>query len=363
MPKNRYYLLARNRSTNKITKISLSDYDIYNEGSNIPKKYNSLEEIDLFTMSLYRIGDILMYLVNTNKLDNYDNELFIVKRGKNDFNYLEIIKKEERLTHELNKLATSKDKSINYSNETIINNFIVRFMTDNKFRNFIESKYHNIYIKFVDYYSNCHNPNLMYQQKYKDGGWSLKSYTLLRNIVEAINRYDLFPNKKDIKQEAFEYQNYLLDGRKDCSEEIMFYTAPEYSDGQLSIFNQEKEPDKLSELDTFIDNLPTNTFELRYNADENEYIPGLNKSIFYCTDTEKELLSNLDSELIYRLYEFLINKEWDLDSVEEYQENLKNSKTAVMEIITKDENQMNRLYAFSQLYNKLKAKDKIYIRK
>lgn len=365
MGKNRYYLFARNKDTNKVKSIPLSDFDIYKDGNNNLKNYNSLEEIDIFTTSYDREEDIIMYLVNTNRLDSYNNELFIVSRNGGKYSFMENIYADSHLLAEVRSFALSDESRGDklYQNETILNYFI-GMMGGKKFRRFIESKYHNIYSLFVKYFDGCYDEK-MYRIKYKDGAWALKSYQLLRNIVEAINRfYKINDNNNDIVNQAKNYKDSLDAPRTKSDADIMFYTDKGYNTSQLSLLNESVEADKLSELEKFIDKLDENAF---YKYVPYPYVPYyrlkgfvyVNPRFFHCSEIEYKQLNNLNINLKNALYDFILYKMFIKESVNDSyiaDSFINNKKSSILEILKNDDSLLNKFYAFSLLYNKLSDK-------
>ena len=70
---------------------------------------NSLEEIDIFTTSYEKEEDVVKYLVNANRLDSYDNELFIVSRSGDKYDYMENLYNDCPMKSEIIKLALVKE--------------------------------------------------------------------------------------------------------------------------------------------------------------------------------------------------------------------------------------------------------------
>ena len=359
MAKNRYYLFARNKDTNKVVPVYLSEDDIYKNGDKNCFNYNSLEEIDVFTTSYGGEEEVIKYLINTNKLDNKSYDLFIVSRNGSEYNYMEILYNSTCLLSEIRAVAFSilKKGDFVYHNDVILNNFI-ELMSNKKFRKYIESKYHNIYTLFIKYFDGCYGSSKMYQVKYRDGAWALKSYVLLRNIIEAINRFgEIKKDKstKDIALAAKKYKEKLENVRNKSAADIMFYTEKNYKANQLSIFDDDDTIDKLSELESFIDLIDFNVFELfSINCNMERVI--VNRDAFQCSDTEYDRLSELDQILMRSLYNYLNYKEFaknhcDIDGF------INKKKNQIIKLIADDKNLLDNFYAFYLLYKKIKERN------
>lgn len=357
MSKNRYYLFARNKDTNKVKSIPLSDLDIYGNGDNNLKKYNSLEEIDIFTTSYEKEEDVVKYLVNTNRLDSYDNELFIVSRSGDKYDYMENLYNDCPMRSEIIKLALSNEKKgeIIYENETVLNYFI-GMMENRKFRKYIESKNHNIYSLFVKYFDGTYG-NRMYRAKYYDGAWAMKSYVLHRNIVEAIGRFRKIKRDKTTKDMAVASKRYKdkIENPRNMSEaDIIFYTEKNYNVNQLNFLYKDDEVDKISEIESFIDNINVDAFDcFSLTGDDNIII---NRDFFQCSDIEYDHLNDLNQQLKKKLYELAAYKSgvasaWNCDDF------IKSKSGQLIKMIMQNENYLNNLYAFMLLYKKIKNRD------
>ena len=363
MGKNRYNLFGRDKDTNEVKLIPLSDYDIYKFGTDVRRKDNNLEAIDYMTLIYNNQEELVYYLVSTGRLDNYNTELFIVSRNGNNINYLENVYSNFELASELTRVSEEKLKGLpnSYSNDAILDRFAFMMINDREFRKFIESRYHKVYSKYVDYFYGCYNTSDAYNVKYNNSVWARGSYPLLRNIVEAINRYEKIKDRSNnIVDSALYYEIGLSSLRDKSAGDISIYTDKGCGEGQLSLFMNNEESNKAFEVADFLYQIDTDSFIL-----ENDKII-FNKDKFDCSDMELRQLNNLDSRLLRLLYLFLITKKFN--EIDGYSELTVNNITTtvianIQKLLTENENLLNRAHAFCLLYSRLsnhKINSKIY---
>lgn len=356
MSKNRYYLFARDKDTNLVRLIPLSNNDIFFDGNINQRTSLSLEEIDHMTMNFSSEDILKMHLVNTNRLDNYNSELFIVSRNGDNIKYLENVYKDQALSNELRMVTEEKLVSENdFGNRIIILSRFVFLLTTNKiFRDFIYTKYHNIYTKFIDYFKDSYNYNEAYEKIYSDSFWAKDSYILLRNIVEAKNRF--FSLGEYTKKKAKEYVESRELQRNRSLGDIYRLTDKNYVDGQLSLFvdnpndlsNEEKEKEKMEYLKSFIDELDYDSFVY------DKLGVKFNKEKFNCTEEEYKQLDNLDHKFKNALYIYLKYNEL-FNDYKDYKEGISNFKSIIINTLENNEILRNRFYAFSLLYKKISS--------
>ena len=363
MGKNRYFLLGRDKDNNKIKTISLSDTEVFNSGDTTRKVDNSLEKIDYFTLYFKNQDDLIIHLVNTGKLDNYNTELFIVCRNGDKISYLENLYSSSVMSRELKNVSLEKSKNMqsSFSNDEILDRFAFMMTNDRSFRRFIEYKYHKVYSKYIDYFSGCYTTDDAYKIKFRDTGWARNSYPLIRNIVEAMNRFEMLKRiSGNLSNAAFEYEVDLNSRRNICLDEISIYTEKGYGEGQLNLFIEKDEEINSSEVANFIYQIDTDSFVL----DNNKVV--FNRKKFNCSDTEYRELNNLDVRVLRLIYLFLTTKRFIKN--DHYDElTLYNVQSSILSNIQKlldqHKNVLNNVYAFCQLYGRLSDKkidSKIY---
>lgn len=363
MAKNRYYLFARDKDTNKVKPISISDYDIYGFGTDIRKVNNSLEAIDSMTINFDNQEELVYYLVSTGRLDNYNTDLFIVSRNQDNIVFLENIYSKYKFSNDLKRVSEDKLKGLcSFSGDNILDRFAFMMINDQRFRRFIESKFHRVYSKYIEYLNGCYDISSANKIKYNDLSWARKSYPLLRNIVEAISRYDKLKEKSgSISNLALNHEVELNSLRNISKDEISIYTDKGYEEGQLNLFiNDKEENDRVNVVTDFLCQLDSDSFYL----DERQV--HFNKDKFDCSRMEYKQLDNLDKRLMRLLYLFTVTKRFnEFDGYTELSNNNVTLETLknINKLLLEDENMLNMAYAFCLLYSRLSDKkidSKIY---
>lgn len=363
MARNRYYLFGRDKDTNVVKVIPVSDCDVYGFGTDTRRLDNSLEEIDFMTLRHNSQEKLVYYLVCCGRLDNYNTDLFIVCRNGDKIHYLENVYSNSDESMQLKRFGEEKLKGIldYFSNYRILDDFAYRMINDKKFYRFIESKYHNVYLKYVNYFKDCYNLGDAYQMKFKDSSWAVNSYSLIRNVVEAMNRYDKIKDiGGSIYNVALDYQVDLNSVRDMNKDDISIYTSKGYEDGQLNLFINNEESNKALEVVDFLSKLDTDSFVLK-----NDKVV-FNRDKFDCSDLEYKQLNNLDYRLLRLIYMFLITKKFN--EFDGYSELTNNNITVsivnnIQHLLNEGENVLNNTYAFCLLYGRLSNKhidNKIY---
>ena len=353
MAKNRYYLFGRDRDDNKVKAISLSEYDIYGSGNDIKVLDNSLEAIDYMTLRYRNQEELIDYLVSTGRIDNYNTELFIVSRNSKNINYLENIYSNSVFFRDLKKVTLWKLKHfpVGFANDEILDRFSSMMINDEEFRRFIFSKYHKVYTRYIEQFVDCDNIDTAKNIKYRNTGWARESYPLLRNIVEAINRYNYFKDKGDLITSALYYEVDSNSVRNMSVGDISIYTDKGYGEGQLNLFIENSEPDKIMIVSDSISRLDSDSFLI---DEDNKII--FNRNKFKCSDVDYRRLNGLDQKLLRLIYMYLTTKRFcDEDGCKESTNNdtSDNIFGNINKLLSEDENILNRAYAFCLLYNRI----------
>ena len=359
MEKNRYFLFGRDKGTNKVRLIPLSDFDIYGKGSQEKRNENFLEAIDHMTLNHQTEEGTVGYLVNRNRLDNYNSELFIVCRNGNNINFFECIYNGSRHSYLLRKVTEQRliegtwDDGEKYR---ILDKFAYLMVKNSKFYDFIKSKYHNVYSKYVDYF----NFGFTYKQAsdviFNDSCWAKDSYPLIRNIVEAITRF--YSLKSDVVSSAFEYVEKHNLPREKSLGDIMLYTDKEYSEEQLSLFNNDDKAEKMSLIMDFMEKMDYKIFNFELGE------VSVNTNNIECSDIHKRLLSSLNITLMRKLYLYVIYKAYsERDSL--YKSEVDIIAAEIIALLESNDVIFNQFYAFCLLYLRINSYEykKQYVKK
>ena len=345
MAKNHYFLFGRNCDTNEVKAIPFSRRG---EISNVE---HSLEDIDNYTNAYQSEADLTLSLYQNGKIDGYNYDLFIVSRNGNRLTFLEPIYASFMYSKRIHNI-TSTTNGLDLYGEPILDHVIKKMYYQPNFYRFLAAGNTNVYKKFIDYFKKRDDLKEMFNYKYKDGSWMYQSYPLIRNIVEAIYRYDEYNNHPG---SDIQYQEKMK-ARGDLSDQIMVLTDPNYIDGQQSIFDIVENEDPFDYVMEHLDMIDKDTIIMndkgyQLNVDKLstdvdplflEEIKGiLPQSLMALFFGDAYSRYYLDNNLGYDYFQIL----------DEYHAN----HLALIQVLKNNSSLLNRAYSFLLLYNKCKS--------
>ncbi len=366
MKKNNYFLVARNKDTNTFKILR-----VYNE------RGSALEKIDYATSKYNSREELIKLLYEKGRIDSLNTDLFITYKGNNkEMKYLEVIynSKEDRVQDLRQALVCSSNKKLNTCDEAkrIVDKFCQKMEYNSEFYNFIMNENTNLFKKFIKYFkktktfgldedSTIHNKP-KYSVKYVDGAWVINSYLLIRNIVEAFNRFDKYNEKENI-----DYLNDNVPFRKLLNNRLMIETDSDFIDGQMNIFDymdmQEKisDDDKMVEVMNIIDYIGRDTFIKKGSG------IGFNENKF--NDYEDIDLEKLKTLIIGKLrgYMYLYGfHKYHLDEANKYMMNtlelekdVRLDRAKIIEYLRQGKN-LDKAYEWTKIFTKYLEKSKVY---
>lgn len=245
--KNRYFLVARNRKDNKFKFLKMDDN--FCEINHFPKdrKANELEIIDLYTSFFKNREEFINYLMLTSQIDSFDTDVFITYQShkKDHMHFYEVIYNPyNNLRMQDFKTLARKSYEVGLNvhqreSENIINKFCSKMASDKSFRDVVLLDMTNVYKKFVEYFKEfTFSDRPVYSIKYREGGWALESYSLIRNIIEILNRCEMLGEKdKHLVDANIDFLNENINGRLNNSEMLIHKTDKNFFEGQISMFD------------------------------------------------------------------------------------------------------------------------------
>ena len=222
MSRNYYFLVARDRDTNEFKVIPTSD----TYGS-------SLEKIDLFTIGFDSEQQLAKKLVCDKKMDHEDLDLFIAFQKKEKGNrhlYLkEVLYSSCRSIRDIAEASDNGDIESKRENITsILHEFCRRMKHNQSFYDTVMYGKTDLFKKFKDYFSDRRYVD-SYDIKYRNGGWVLKSYPLIRGIIELF-----YSQNGKAKDQSFPNDQSF---RKLLEEDLLRVTDPNYDPNQLNFLS------------------------------------------------------------------------------------------------------------------------------
>jgi len=246
----RYFLVARYKDNEKLEVIKINtNWYLLEKKEPQFLMANPLEAIDLVTTRFSCQKEMLLRMFKNGYITSLNCDLFIasvgIRKGKKYLKTLEVIYKEnsgDRINDfrdiALASLENNIDKEVEKVKK-IFDKLACKVYYDDDFSEYLGSTFTNIYDKVMKLYvydSNLSCPN--YGAKYNNY-WVLSSYTLIRNIIEAMNRYDRLKGEDDLLKANASYINGNAMDRKTCEDELILKLDKNYIEGQFSLFDEE----------------------------------------------------------------------------------------------------------------------------
>ncbi len=236
---NRYFLIARDRETNHFQIVPTSS------------QYGStLEEIDLYTTDFMDEKELAGYLRGQGLEIPQSTDFYIVtqvKRGGQVFlRKLEVLFSDSREVQDI--ADASLQKKIHKSQDAIdhvYHRFFQKFQKRSDFYDFVVYGKTSLYDKFVKLLPNWRLQS-PYATRYEGNSWIIKSYYLIRNILETMSRFE---------NQHYAFMNDDL-YRRQLDTDLLRVTHKDYDPNQISLFDEMDRGEEVEE----------NGFQKRYNG-------------------------------------------------------------------------------------------------
>ena len=327
---NIYYLIARNKKDNTVNVIPINNC----EG-------NKLENIDLYTINFNNEEELSMDLLSRGLITSIPVDLFIANQTKGVVNIQEVIysyAKEIRSIAE-NSCNSCIDKS-HEEIDTILDSFASMMEHNTSFYNTVMFTDTNIYRKYIDYFEGENlSGTVKYNIKYKGNSWGRKSYKLIRNIVETINRFRNYKLSNHKMNKNKFYRSMLMS-------KLIELTDKNFVPNQMGLLDSFDLDDdtKLLEIISTFDRVDIDDFLL----DKDQI--SINYSNFNNVLEEDKIKLNmlLPKEFISLLYKMSrANNSFQTELYEAFRDSIVN-------MLDNDTNLLNAAYDWISLYNKYK---------
>ena len=402
---NKYALIAKDNNSTDYKFISFDD-----------EKITKLEKIDLYTMYFENKDALVNQLFDNGQIKDTNVDLFIVCSKKNgkEITFMEPLYYGTNyllIRHLLDTIPQFLKKNVDNKKcfDQILRQFESKIINNSNFYDMVIWNKTNLYGKFCDYIKQSRKmPGFMEKIKHNDGGWIYDSYPLIRNMVEAINRYD---NISKQTRDVFNKNNEIYYENKKNREKIIPSLKEKFEDGyivgQISLFdmfgdnvgiveapktaeiieppkeakitriNWKKECElysdidiatKLSEVREVLWKLPRNVFKsIKVNNGRNIMV--FNENIFenYDNERNKQILKNaLKSSFMNIVNMYSIKKE-DYENAlrnccntNQVQDDMRFFAGCIINELKKDKNNyenLNRAYIWCKTYVECRDKD------
>lgn len=244
-----YFLVAQENEHQDFSIIPIYTNDYSDKDGYEMSRSGKLEKIDLFTTRFGSEDHLINYLHEAGRISNKDVKLYIVFQPKknSDLKFYEVLYNHNNNSDIVDlrniaafSLGIGGDKPY-YRAENILRRFYALADQSNQFYNMLASNMTNIYGKFLDYFKTKHRYDGVEELRKFEGGWAFRSYILLRNLVEAQERYK---NLMTMRGNVFENASSVIRAnerrRLKVKEELLLQLDPEYDPNQLSLFDYAK---------------------------------------------------------------------------------------------------------------------------
>lgn len=248
---NNYFLIARNRINNNYTVLKLNDAWYLDDGKSTGKlsRANSLEAIDLVTSQFDSREHMAQRLYSREWIDNPDVDIFIAskrkKEGRTYIKFDEVIYggKASRCGEAIRLIAKNSmngemtaDKD---AMSVVYDAIISRVFVCNDFYSMICSGDTNISVRFSNLLRKVPQfDEIPYDLKY-DRYFRFSNYLEVRNVVEALNRFDGFSysSRNDRIQKNYDFIDENYSDRMALTPMLALELDRDYCEGQLSMFD------------------------------------------------------------------------------------------------------------------------------
>lgn len=244
-----YFLIAQENEHQdfSIVPIGLSDYSDKHGYESL--KSGKLEKIDLFTTRFSSEEQLIDFLYNDNRIYSKDVKLYIAFQPKKNGNlkFYEVLYNYNNNSDitDLRNIASSNlgiggDKAYQRA-ESILRRFYSLADRSDQFYNMLIANMTNIYGKFLEYFKTKNRYDGVEKLRNFEGGWAFRSYTLLRNIVEAQEKYkNLMTMRGNIFENASDIFRANERRRLKIKAELLAHLNSGYDPNQLTLFDYAK---------------------------------------------------------------------------------------------------------------------------
>lgn len=332
---NDYVLLVSDWKNNDIKLVPLSEEDIYGSGSKINKVFNSLEDIDLFTSRFHNEYDLGVYLMR--KKGGFSNfDVFIGHKYSynNKINLLEVLYNKSPYVSYLCNDYLNEEHS---SSDMILDKFAEMVDSDDEFYRYLREHNSNVDSGYIF----SHRGSL--PAKEISGAWVKICYSLLRNIVEAMQTYNGYGNGSACF--AAKCSNYEKSKKRgQFSNIISIYldqdtSSDDYLDRQVRVFC-DAERYKIKEIYDTVMNLDSRIFDF------NNGFVDVDLSMY------GDYVDSLNDLLKKQLYIISIYVSFINSGDTNYKNVLKQSVISLINILKVNLDLLDNLYSFVLVYNR-----------
>lgn len=236
-----YYLVGQEKFSHQFQVIDFYPDD-YFYGA-----HQKLEQLDLLSTMFENEEKFVQFLCGKGRLPSSNYHLMIAFFKNKDIKFYNVIYNDQYNKHFNHLRKGAKEslldtKAYIKSASDVIKEFYDSVKTNDRLYSMITANATNIYGKFLDFFKTKDRVESFSDLKNRDGGWFLRSYTLLRNIVEAECHYEKLNQRSDdfyrsMVEERRMNERKLLKEKEKLRKLLGDRDNPMVIPGQLSLFD------------------------------------------------------------------------------------------------------------------------------
>lgn len=253
-----YHLVAQDKEKNDFSIVPITVDDYSNNHRGCESKKATLEKIDLFSTKFGSEEHFIDFLYQTGKIQSKNVSLYIAfsPMSKNCVKFYEVLYNRNNNSDitDLRAIASYKagvsDDNPYYKGKEILDRFYKLAFQSEDFYRMLSAGMTNIYPSILEQFVLPLYQHGVDELKNYKGGWALKSYELLRNVVETEERYkNLYTTRGNVVFNSQEIATTNSQRRHTISQELCNYLIEGLDPNQMSIFDFDREHSKSSEED------------------------------------------------------------------------------------------------------------------
>lgn len=369
----KYYLIARDRDTNSFSVVKLKEKWYKFHGSDEKIRGHLLSDIDLVTTRFSSEEEMANMMYQNGYILSVNVDCYIVSLSS--YHGKEYIKTKEVLyrSHDSKRIDDLRMIAKYYSNpnsyphpsglvDHLLDKFCTKAFYNEEFRHFVLFSLDTLPKNITRYFQKSDDLP-PYRMKY-ESSWAKDNYSVLRSMIEAFERFDIFTGK-DRQGQYMNYLNSRNPYRKKIEDQIKRQIDPKNVEGQISLMDYEEfnkptsSSSLLSEVDDItkkreikktIKNLPLTLFSQTEKGCQLK-----NNSNFSNTSDQDLYSSLLSTRLVSIMYQYALHSSLLQTAVEVggntnlIEEEIRRDEEALNKRL-KDQRTLSKVYQWCQIY-------------
>lgn len=368
----KYYLIARNRDTNSFSVVKLKEKWYKLHGSDEEIRGHLLSDIDLVTTRFSSEEEMANIMYQNGYISSANVDCYIVSFS--NYHGKEYIKTKEVLykNHDSKRIEDLRMIAKYYSNpnsypqpsglvDHLLDKFCTKTFYNEEFRHFVLFSLDTLPKNITRYFQKSDDLP-PYRMKY-ESSWAKDNYSVLRSMMEAFERFDIFAGK-DRQGQYMNYLNSRNPYRKKIEDQIKRQIDPKNVEGQISLMDYEEfnkpattslslevdDTTKKREIIKVVKNLPLTLFsqtEKGCQLKENSNLSNTSDSNLYYSLLSTKMVSIMYQ---YALHSSLLQTALEVGgNTNLIEEDVRKDEEALNKRL-KDQRTLDKVYQWCQIY-------------